>query len=216
MKKILVSTIFSLTIFGAATASIISRGFFDEQIGKYATLDLLNSKANQSDITNLSNKIGSLSYGIIDDSDFITSGADDIIVNSNLIYNRLYEFDFNSVTDGFAYFINTYLFDIWYALHNGYDLYRNDNPVMGLPALTNAVNKIGAVPDGYTNLADALAAVKITADTAKQLAEQAIPNVLNESSNGKYVLTAEKVGDTATYKWEIIDRTLTESQSQSE
>lgn len=216
MKKILVSTIFSLTIFGAATASIISRGFFDEQIGKYATLDLLNSKANQSDITNLSNKIGSLSYERLDDIDFITSGVDSIIVNSNFIFNRLYEFDFNSVTDGFSYFINTYLFDIWYALHNGYDLYRNDSPVMGLPALTNAVNKIGAVPDGYTNLADALAAVKITADTAKQLAEQAIPNVLNESSNGKYVLTAEKVGDTATYKWEIIDRTLTESQSQSE
>ncbi len=215
MKKILVSTIFSLTIFGAATASIISRGFFDEQIGKYATLDLLNSKANQSDITNLSNKIGSLSYERMDD-DISISEIGHIIVNSNLIYNRLFRFDFNSVTDGFAYFINTYLFDIWYALHNGYDLYRNDSPVMGLSALTNAVNKIGAVPDGYTNLADALAAVKITADTAKQLAEQAIPNVLNESSNGKYVLTAEKVGDTATYKWEIIDRTLTEGQSQSE
>lgn len=215
MKKILVSTIFSLTIFGAATASIISRGFFDEQIGKYATLDLLNSKANQSDITNLSNKIGSLSYERLDD-DFGVSEVANIIVNSNLIYNRLSGFDFNSVTDGFAHFINTYLFDIWYALHNGYDLYGNDSPVMGLSALTNAVNKIGAVPDGYTNLADALTAVKITADTAKQLAEQAIPNVLNESSNGKYVLTAEKVGDTATYKWEIIDRTLTESQSQSE
>ena len=83
-----------------------------------------------------------------------------------------------------------------------------------LPQLSAGIDKIGTIPDGYTNLADALAAVKITADTAKQLAEQAIPNVLNESSNGKYVLTAEKLGETATYRWEIIDRTTTETQTE--
>ncbi len=87
----------------------------------------------------------------------------------------------------------------------------NGQKVYTIPHLSQQVDKIGVVPDGYNNLADALAAVKITADTAKELAEKAIPNVLNESSNGKYVLTAEKVGDTATYKWEIIDRTTTEN-----
>lgn len=86
----------------------------------------------------------------------------------------------------------------------------NGQKVYTIPHLSQQVDKIGVVPDGYNNLADALAAVKITADTAKELAEKAIPNVLNESSNGKYVLTAEKVGDTATYKWEIIDRAINE------
>ncbi len=57
---------------------------------------------------------------------------------------------------------------------------------------------------------------KQVANEAKELAEKAIPNVLNESSNGKYVLTAEKVGDTATYKWEIIDRTVTENTTINE
>ncbi|MBQ7055364.1 MAG: hypothetical protein IJN91_00310, partial [Alphaproteobacteria bacterium] len=60
MKKLLTAGIFGtlLTITGGADASIVSRGFFEEQIGNYATLDLLNSKANQSDLTNLSNIVG--------------------------------------------------------------------------------------------------------------------------------------------------------------
>ena len=58
MRKLFISTILGLTITGGADASIVSRGFFEEQIGNYATLDLLNSKANQSDLTNLSNIVG--------------------------------------------------------------------------------------------------------------------------------------------------------------
>ena len=60
MRKLFISTILGLTITGGADASIVSRGFFEEQIGNYATLDLLNSKANQKDLTALSNKIGIL------------------------------------------------------------------------------------------------------------------------------------------------------------
>ncbi len=60
MRKLLIGTILGLTITGGADASIVSRGFFEEQIGNYATLDLLNSKANQKDLTALSNKIGIL------------------------------------------------------------------------------------------------------------------------------------------------------------
>ena len=72
-------------------------------------------------------------------------------------------------------------------------------------------DRIGTLPEEFDTVSDALVAIQVDVATAKELAEKAIPNVLNESSNGKYVLTAEKVGDTATYKWEIIDRTTTEN-----
>ena len=60
MKKLLTAGIFGtlLTITGGADASIVSRGFFEEQIGNYATLDLLNSKANQKDLTALNDIVG--------------------------------------------------------------------------------------------------------------------------------------------------------------
>ena len=58
MNKIFLGAVFGLTIMGSAGASIISRGFFDEQIGNYATLDLLNSKANQKDLTALNDIVG--------------------------------------------------------------------------------------------------------------------------------------------------------------
>ena len=90
-----------------------------------------------------------------------------------------------------------------------------ENFVMGLWPLTqehrSLKNTIGTVPEGYDNLGAALSAVKGIAEEAKQLAEQAIPNVLDEDSNGKYVLTAEKVGDVATYRWEIINRATNET-----
>ncbi len=58
MRKLFISTILGLTITGGADASIVSRGFFEEQIGNYATLDLLNSKANQKDLTALNDIVG--------------------------------------------------------------------------------------------------------------------------------------------------------------
>ena len=64
MNKIFLGAVFGLTIMGSAGASIISRGFFDEQIGNYATLDLLNSKANQKDLTALSDRIGVRNWSI--------------------------------------------------------------------------------------------------------------------------------------------------------
>ena len=64
MKKLLISTILGLTITGGADASIVSRGFFEEQIGNYATLDLLNSKANQKDLTALSDRIGVRNWSV--------------------------------------------------------------------------------------------------------------------------------------------------------
>ena len=58
MKKSLVGVVLGLVTVGGADASIVSRGFFEEQIGNYATLDLLNSKANQMDLNRLTDMIG--------------------------------------------------------------------------------------------------------------------------------------------------------------
>ena len=58
MKKSLVGVVLGLVTVGGADASIVSRGFFEEQIGNYATLDLLNSKANQKDLTALNYIVG--------------------------------------------------------------------------------------------------------------------------------------------------------------
>ena len=199
MNKILIGTIFALTVAHTASASIISRGFFDEKMADYA---------KSSDLTELSNSIGQmLPSSIPVPPNFIEVFATPPEIQipktiTGLISNIIFaETGFPSIHQ---------LSDI---LLHGSGL-SDGSRMYGLPQITTEVDKIGTVPDGYTNLGDALAAVKITADTAKRLAEQAIPNVLNESSNGKYVLTAEKIGDTATYKWEIIDRTAAESQSE--
>ena len=49
-----------------ADASLISRGFLDEVLTSYATNTALDLKANQTDLTALSNKIGTLPEGTID------------------------------------------------------------------------------------------------------------------------------------------------------
>ena len=249
----LLGTFLGLVVGGVpAEASIISRGFFDEKIADYATLDSLNSKADKSEITTLSNIIGTpaeLTYWDII-TNFGDAGpfySDDYYeeADKTIPYDNLSEFlrlsytdpDFPGVASLGKYLFNaprgathwplrlTEIFYDYQEMGDGLNqagFYRllfsegtsetvNGQKVYTIPHLSQQVDKIGVVPDGYNNLADALAAVKITADTAKELAERAIPNILNESSNGKYVLTAEKVGDTATYKWEIIDRTTIEN-----
>ena len=61
MKKISFAAfgaVFGGLVVGGADASIISRSFLDEALESYATTTALDLKANQSDLTNLSNKIG--------------------------------------------------------------------------------------------------------------------------------------------------------------
>ena len=65
MRKLFIGTILGLTITGGADASIVSRGFFEEQIGNYATLDLLNSKANQKDLTALNDIVGKENWNFV-------------------------------------------------------------------------------------------------------------------------------------------------------
>ena len=58
MKKILFSTILGVTVTGAATASIVSRGFFEEAMENYATNTALDLKADNADLTALSEIVG--------------------------------------------------------------------------------------------------------------------------------------------------------------
>ena len=62
MRRLLTAGIFGtiLGIVGAGTAnaSIVSSGFLDETLENYATTTALDLKANQSDLTNLSNIVG--------------------------------------------------------------------------------------------------------------------------------------------------------------
>ena len=48
----------AMTIMGDASAKIVSRGFLDEALENYATTTALDLKANQSDLTTLSDIIG--------------------------------------------------------------------------------------------------------------------------------------------------------------
>ena len=68
MRKFLTTGLFSailgIVIGGApADAALVSRGFLDEALENYATTTALDLKANQSDFTDLSNKIGELPSG---------------------------------------------------------------------------------------------------------------------------------------------------------
>ena len=69
MRKYLTTGLFSailgIVIGGApADAALVSRGFLDEALENYATTTALDLKANQSDFTELSDKIGILPEGI--------------------------------------------------------------------------------------------------------------------------------------------------------
>ena len=68
MRKSLVGAILCVMVTYNASASIISRGFFDEAMENYATNTALDLKANQTDLTTLSEIVGTpmeLTYGDI-------------------------------------------------------------------------------------------------------------------------------------------------------
>ena len=71
--------------------------------------------------------------------------------------------------------------------------------------------KIGDLPTEYATVGAALTAIKGIAEEAKAAAVAAIPDPKTEGSSGKYVLTVDIIGDNATYRWEKIDRSESES-----
>ncbi len=77
--------------------------------------------------------------------------------------------------------------------------------------------KIGAVPDGFANLADALAALKETADRAVELAEKEILDPREQVNvDGKFILVVELEGGNATYRWEGVENYENESLTRPE
>ena len=220
MKKLLTCALFGtlLTITGGADASIVSRGFFDEQIGNYATLDLLNSKANQSDLTDLSSKIGTLpttvtAEGFFGDytlPDNIGEQLSIIFYGNNERVNyipglmELNQMILDLDTIGPAN-------EVWDSLYNGLEkkiVHGVWQEWRGLTEMdTNIKNntaKIGTLPDGYETVGAALEAINAKVDNK-------ITNLSTTASNGKYVLTAVKEGDQTTYAWESIDRSESET-----
>ena len=69
MRKLLTAgifgTILGIVSTGTANASIVSSGFLDEKLTEYALSTSLDLKANQTDLTALSNKIGTLPSAIL-------------------------------------------------------------------------------------------------------------------------------------------------------
>ena len=77
MNKYLLGVLIGLGTIGTTYASIVSRGFLDEALTSYATTTALDLKANQSDLTNLSNIVGTpteMTYKDMIDSNRITYG----------------------------------------------------------------------------------------------------------------------------------------------
>ena len=199
MNKIFLGAVFGLTIMGGAGASIISRGFFDEQIGNYATLDLLNSKANQSELNMLT---GQISDSINDLLKPLWDGeARDLVsgFNPNKVDVDIY---------GAFWLIEGYLTFLSSGLINGW----TDIKGTEFLGLKDVNTKIGDLPTKYKTVSAALSAIEGIAEEAKTLAEKAIPDPRAEGSSGKFVLTVDVIGDSATYHWEKIDRTLDETQ----
>ena len=198
----------AMTIMGDASAKIVSRGFLDEALENYATTTALDLKANQSDFTVLSNKIGDWSI------------KNQTLSWSNIPY--LSEFFPHLPTNG-----NWTVVSIADMLGSFYIDTPEAPTIMGaimrlLVGWTNAEqktylgvkglnDKIGTLPGEYSTVGAALTAIKGIAEEAKAAALAAIPDPKAEGSSGKYVLTVDIIGDNATYRWEKIDRSESES-----
>ena len=278
----------AMTIRGDANASIVSRGFLDEALGNYATTTALDLKANQSDFTELSNKIGDLNTAIgpilfsngdggyrRDTWDFKSIGK-----QLEIIFYEGYHFvsadtqasilPIGVLTSGYyltgldEWFTHEQSLDtvpyigelspkyleeprvytiaegVWLLedavskLLNGWTNSENvarsglikinqmigaipeGQTVAGMATAAqtradSAVEKIGTLPTEYTTVGAALTAIKGIAEEAKAAALAAIPDPKAEGSSGKYVLTVDIIGDNATYRWEKIDRSESES-----
>ncbi|MBQ7055962.1 MAG: hypothetical protein IJN91_03470 [Alphaproteobacteria bacterium] len=220
MRKSLVGAILCVMVTYNASASIISRGFFDEAMENYATNTALDLKANQTDLTALSNKIGTLPSGIFP----IFSGAERLLpmINEPFTYptslaeliNAIYGNSetgahglLEGIIGGFPYIqYGDDRPDDYIGLIHNFEHARNAKELASanatkigtVPDGKNLAGMIGTLPDGYDSVGAALTAMdaKITAK-----------NLPSTSDDGQYVLTAKKVGETITYTWVKMDLT---------
>ena len=227
MKKLIITGTFGamlcLSTGAPADASIVSRGFLDEALTNYATTTALDLKANQSDLTDLSSKIGTLpttitaegfsgDYTLPDNIgeqlSIIFYGNNDrinYIAGLMELYQNILDIDTTGPAD-----------EIWDSLYNGLEKKLISGAWQEWRGLTemdanikNNTAKIGALPDGYESVGAALTAMNAKIDGK-------ISDLSATATNGKYVLTAVKVGDQTTYAWELIDRSESEATTTTE
>ena len=191
----LFGTILGLAVGTPADASLVSRGFLDEALENYATTTALDLKADNADLTNLSNKIGELP-----DIDW------DLIRGSpGTLFYRI-DIDSDNIPSNLSDIISLLFNDILPKIIDRSLIGNSQVNIKGLRDLTQEVNKIGTLPTEYATVGAALTAIKGIAEDAKAAALAAIPDPKTEGSTGKFVLTVDIVGDNATYRWEKIDR----------
>ena len=233
MRKILVSTILGVGIAGTANASIVSSGFLDEKLTEMtnATTLQLDNKANQSDLTALSNKIGTLPDGltvenlyngwktpsgksvhglsIIAQHNFTTYDPLNDTINTGL---KLESGGYLEVLarlffdHGYEEPNNGVLAPFWYLTKQALRVGEIPHGKTAAGMIDEINTKIGTLPTEYATVGAALTAIKGIAEDAKAAALAAIPDPKQEGSSGKFVLTVDIVGDNATYHWEKIDR----------
>ena len=143
--------ILGLCIGTSASASIISRSFLDEALTDYATNTALDLKANQSDFTDLSNKIGRLPSGDMDGlrqaSKAFLFGSEATMLPSSMEELIKILFVFDEFLPAFEQIISGYYPNYEYP------------QIMGLYPLTNAVKQIGTLPSGDISISKGLRAL---------------------------------------------------------
>ena len=148
MKRFLTTGFFGaflgIVIGGApADASLISRGFLDEVLTSYATTTALDLKANKADLTDLSDKIGSLPEGITVQGMY--EGWTDSRGNS---FPGLY-----GISKSETLLLNAYNSESAFLLLQGAKATTIDGvdytgPIYPLWKLSEGIDKIGTLPSG--------------------------------------------------------------------
>ena len=165
MRKFLTTGLFGailgLAVGTPADASLISRSFLDEALTSYATTTALDLKANQSDLTDLSDKIGTLPTEIVIGN---SNGSIDMFnitkrqsvslpkdyTLSDFIQDMYYgSFGSNVGLDSSPFYGLSDIIDhVMYGGITGEASPLADKQYKGLIDVTLEINKIGTVPDG--------------------------------------------------------------------
>lgn len=219
MNKYLMGIIIGLGTIGTTHASIVSRGFLEEALTNYATSTALDLKADKADLMTVSDTIEEWNNIVARarNLDYCSNmNWDSIVVNGEIVFDSCY--DTNNVSDLIKRFVpymgqsgGNWFIQLLELSTNGYT--KGSDQIKGLETLTSDIEdlsiKIGTLPDGYETVGAALTAMNAKIDGK-------ISDLSATATNGKYVLTAVKVGDQTTYAWELIDRSESEATTTTE
>ena len=173
---------------GGANASIISRGFLNETLTKYALKTETEGLSTLQNTYKLYDNIDGLFYNSFSMGGYMPAN----LTVSEYIYQSATNAQFPGLYGVAMLLLNGFSND------NGADNLRYD----GIFGLNNSIktitNKMGQLPSGYSTVGMALSAMD-----AKIVAK----DLPADSDDGQYVLSAKKVGGTITYTWVKMDLT---------